>query len=264
MSNNPEIVSFVESLSGGSSSYFVDFPTGFSVAPLVTTSLQNDVVSEIIPYILSNVSTSGFYVNFGSELTNNDYNLNISAQVIGSHNIGIDPSLPGINNGTQLGALATKIYDEEIGFYTSGDPRTNEIGLITNWLEGHLGELNNLIFTSFSGYDPAGFNLEEQSIVRELYLSEYNRKSHRRVLRGIDGSSGGSSDFQVIREGDSMIQKSNKNVTARSYREAYQDSQERVKDLVYAYNLYGARPNQVYGADAPATGENSNLGGYYQ
>lgn len=264
MAGDPEIVSFVESLPSGSSSHFVDFPSDFATDPLVTTSLQNDTTSEIVPYILSNVSTSGFYINFGSPLSNEDYNLNVSAQVIGSHSIGdaADSFVPGQYNGTQLGVLATKIYDEEIGFHTSGSARTTEIGLIANWLEGHLGELNNLIFTSFSGYSPGDFNLEEQGIIRELYLSEYNRKAHRRVLRGIDGSDG-SPDFQVIREGDSMIQKSNKNVTAKSYREAYLDSQERVKNLVYAYNLYGAKPSQVYGADAPDTAQNTGINGYY-
>ena len=264
MAGDPEIVSFVESLPSGSSNYFVDFPNDFATNPLVTTSLQNDTTSEIVPYILSNVSTSGFYINFGSPLSNEDYDLNVSAQVIGSHSIGdaADSFVPGQYNGTQLGVLATKIYDEEIGFHTSGSARTTEIGLIANWLEGHLGELNNLIFTSFSGYSPESFNLEEQSIIRELYLSEYNRKAHRRVLRGIDGSDG-SPDFQVIREGDSMIQKSNKNVTAKSYREAYLDSQERVKSLVYAYNLYGAKPSQVYGADAPDTTQNTGINGYY-
>lgn len=264
MAGDPEIVSFVESLPSGSSSHFVDFPSDFATDPLVTTSLQNDTTSEIVPYILSNVSTSGFYINFGSPLSNDDYDLNVSAQVIGSHSIGdaADSFVPGQYNGTQLGVLATKIYDEEIGLHTSGSARTTEIGLIANWLEGHLGELNNLIFTSFSGYSPDGFNLEEQSIIRELYLSEYNRKAHRRVLRGIDGSDG-SPDFQVIREGDSMIQKSNKNVTAKSYREAYLDSQERVKNLVYAYNLYGAKPSQVYGADAPDITQNTGINGYY-
>ena len=134
--------------------------------------------------------------------------------------------------------------------------------MLANWLEGHLGELNNLIYTQFSGYNPEGFNLEEQAIIRELYLSEYNRKAHRRVLRGIDGSDG-SEDFQMIREGDSMIQKSNKNITAKSYREAYLDSQERIKSLVYAYNLYGARPNQVSGGDAPASGQSPSVDAYY-
>mgnify|MGYP001170931531 CR=1 FL=1 len=264
MSGNPEIVSFVEPLPSGSTQYFIGFPDYFAGPPLVTASLQNDATSQIVPYIISDISASGFNINFGTALSNEQYKLNVSAQVEGSHSIGdaADAYVPGQFNGTTLGVLATKIYDEEIGFFTSGSARTTEIGLIANWLEGHLGELNNLLFTSFSGYNPEGLNLEEQSILRELYLSEYNRKAHRKVLRGIDGSDG-SPDFQVIREGDSMIQKSNKNVTAKSYREAYLDSQERVKELVYAYNLYGAKPNQVYGADAPTTGQNSALDGYY-
>jgi len=163
---------------------------------------------------------------------------------------------------TNLGNLALNIYDQELGFEDHGEHRVREVGLISGWLEGHLGELNNLIYTQFSGNNPTGLNLEEQSILRELYISEYNRKAQRNVLRGIDGSNGGV-DFQVIREGDSMIQKSNKNVTAKSYHDAYLASQSRLKDLVYKYNLYGAKPSQVYGDDAPSTGQNPSLDGYY-
>jgi len=152
---------------------------------------------------------------------------------------------------TNLGSLALNIYDQELGFEDHGEHRVREVGLISGWLEGHLGELNNLIYTQFSGSNPSGLNLEEQAILREMYISQYNRKSHRTVLRGIDGTNGGS-DFQVIKEGDSMIQKSNKTVIAKSYQEAYLASQERLKDLVYAYNLYGAKPNQVAGDDAPS------------
>jgi hypothetical protein len=168
----------------------------------------------------------------------------------------------GQYSDTIVGAFAEKVYDEEIGFHLSGDARDVEIGLIANWVEGHFGELNNLIFTSLSGYSPVEFNLEEQSIMRELYLSEYNRKAERQVLRGIDGSNG-QNEFQVIREGDSMIQKSNKNITAKNYHAAYRASQERVKELVHSYNLYGAIPNQVAGKDAPISGSNGEIGGYY-
>jgi hypothetical protein len=162
---------------------------------------------------------------------------------------------------TNLGKLAVNIYDQEIGFHSHGEVRNSEVSLISGWLEGHLGELNNLIFTCFSGESPAGLNLEEQSILKEMYISEYNRKAHRRVLRGIDGSNG-DSDFQVIREGDSMIQRTNKNVTAKSYLDAYAKSQERIKDLVYAYNLYGAKPSQVVGKDSPSTNQGSSLDEY--
>lgn len=262
MINDPEIVSFTQALPSGTTNHFVEFPDSFAAEPLVNITLQNDTTSQFVSYLLSDISTSGFYVNFDSPLSNNNYNLNISAQLIGSYSLEEVAEVEPVNSGVALNQLASKIYDEEIGLYISGEKRNTEISLITDWIEGHLGELNNLIFTSFSGYNPENFNLEEQSIMRELYLSEYNRKAQRQVLRGIDGSNG-APDFQVIKEGDSMIQKSNKNVTAKSYREAYLDSQERVKRLVHAYNLYGAKPSQVYGNDAPATGESSNLNGYY-
>ena len=55
-----------------------------------------------------------------------------------------------------------------------------------------------------------------------------------------------------------MIQKSNKNVTAKSYHAAYLASQERMNDLIHSYNLYGAKPSQVAGKDAPISGDNRN------
>jgi len=309
MAGDPDVISFIESLQKGSSVYYVEFPELFLEAPSVITELNNDLTSAIVPYIVSGVSNSGFYVNFGSALSFDGYELSVNAEVTGVRDIDSDvsslafkdlsldddvsslaasPALdtseisslskavedlsnlvasiglenPVSYNGTDLGVLATKIYDEELGFHT-GQERTTEIGLISNWLEGHLGELNTLIFTSFSGYNPENFNLEEQAILREMYLAEYNRKAHRNVLRGIVGTDS-SSDFQVIREGDSMIQKPNKNIAAKSLYDSYQSSQNKVKDLVYAYNLYGAKPSQVVGGDAPTTGSNPSLDGYYR
>lgn len=268
MADSSQIISFVYPLASGSNTYVVDFPSTFENPPLVTASLQNTHVAEIVPYIISEITETGFTVIFASDLTADGYSLNVSAQVLGTHSTdNVEPFIAGRENGSLLGVLATRIYDEEIGIYTSGAERTNEIGLITHWLEGHLGELNNLIFTSFSGYNPDGFNLEEQGILREMYLGEYNRKAHRRVLMRIDGSNDSTgTDFEVIKEGDSMIQKastSNKNVTAKTYRDAYLDCQEKIKNMVYSYNLYGAKPNQVSGGDVPASGRNPSLDGYY-
>jgi len=161
---------------------------------------------------------------------------------------------------TNLGKLAVNIYDQDIGEEEHGEARNKEIGLISGWLEGHLGELNNLIYTSFSGDNPEGLNLEEQSIMREMYISDYNRKAQRKVLNG----SANGSDFLVIKEGDSMIQKPNQNLIAKSFQDAYDSSQDRLKDLVHSYNLYGAKPNQVYGADAPSTGQSPSLDSYYK
>ena len=259
MSESPDSVTFIKALPSGSASYFIEFPASFANPPAVNTSLSNNNFSdEILPYILSDISNVGFYIQFGDELTSDTYVVNVTAAVDGSFS---NSSIPIQYNGTKMGVLATQIYDQEIGFYTSGAERTIEIGLIANWLKGHLGELNTLIFTCLSGYNPENFNLEEQAIIREMYLSEYNRKAHRRVLRGIDGSDG-SPDFRMIKEGDSVIQRSDKNATAKNYHEAYLASQERVKELVYAYNIYGSKPNQVAGGDAP-NDNNTTLNNYY-
>ena len=163
---------------------------------------------------------------------------------------------------SSIGKLALEIYDHELGFEATGQAKVNEINIISGWLEGHLGELNNLIYTNFSGSRPESFNLEEQAILKEMYICEYNRKSNRRVLRGIDGSSG-ESDFQVIREGDSMIQKSNKNITAKIYHDAYLQSHKRVQDMVSSYNYYGAKPTQINSDQVAFTGDSSNISNYY-
>ena len=164
---------------------------------------------------------------------------------------------------SKIGTLATTIYDNEIGFETGVD-RQAEISLVSGWLLGHLGELNTLIFTCFSGESPEGFNLEEQSLMTQMYISDFSRKSHRRVLRGIDGSVS-SADWQTIKEGDSTITKSNKNATAQNYHSAYLAAEEKLGQLVYAYNLYGAKPSQVAGKDAPISGSSTtNLDSYYK
>lgn len=163
---------------------------------------------------------------------------------------------------TILGQLALKIYDEEIGQYTQGAERTTEIVLISGWLEGHLGELNNLIYTSFSGDNPQGFLLEEQAIIREMYVSEYNRKKERAALRRMDGE-GDTINWQTIQEGDSVIKRQidTSNPTPKLYHQAYLASQERMKELIYAYNMYKASPRQIVGKDSD---EAPSMTGIYQ
>lgn len=156
-----------------------------------------------------------------------------------------------------LGNLATQIYDYEFG-YETGDSRDVEISLVSGWLLGHLGELNTYIFTCFSGESPEGFGLEEQAIIQEMYITEWYRKGQRNALRGVT-STNSTLDWEVIREGDSYIKKPN---NAKHYQDAVSASTKRFKDLVYAYNLYGAKPSQVAGEDAPITG-GSNIDNYY-
>ena len=164
---------------------------------------------------------------------------------------------------TNLGELAVKIYDEEIGFFEQGTSgRLTEVKLVSGWLEGHLGELNNLIFTSFSGSDPESFLLEEQAILREMYVSEYNRKAERAALRRMDGE-GDTINWASIQEGDSVIKRQidGSNPTPKFYHQAYLASQERMKDLIYAYNLYQAMPRQAVGEDSPESPSTTGIYG---
>ena len=159
-----------------------------------------------------------------------------------------------------LGNLATQIYDNEFG-YETGALRDTEISLVSGWLLGHLGELNTYIFTCFSGESPENFGLEEQAIIQEMYITEWYRKGQRNSLRGATSTSS-TFDWEVIREGDSYIKKPSAKDKVANYQEAVNSSTKRFKDLVYAYNLYGAKPSQVVGEDAPITG-GSNIDNYY-
>ena len=79
-------------------------------------------------------------------------------------------------------------------------------------------------------------------------------KMSRDVLRGISSSSSSSSsDWVLLKEGDTTIQKQNKNSIARTLNLFKQDSMSRLDILISKYNIYKASPLQVYGSD-----ENNN------
>ena len=147
-----------------------------------------------------------------------------------------------------VSGLAAEIYDTELG-YETGPQRDSEVKLISGWLDANIGAVNTYINSSFSASDlSVTGHLEERAITKELYLSTYYGKQARNVLRGIDGSSN-QLDFQTLREGDSVITRTNKNQVAANYRLLQEQSEEKLKELVHLYNMYKSSPNQVYGND---------------
>ena len=70
---------------------------------------------------------------------------------------------------SNIGDLANSIYINE--FDSSGVT----VESISGWIENNIGQLNNTIYTSFSGVSGSvdGLNLEEQSILKEMYLYHY-------------------------------------------------------------------------------------------
>jgi hypothetical protein len=67
---------------------------------------------------------------------------------------------------SNIGDLATSIYINE--FDSSG----TTVESISGWLDSNVGQLNNVLYTSFSGVsgDVEGLLLEEQSIYKQMYL----------------------------------------------------------------------------------------------
>ena len=148
-----------------------------------------------------------------------------------------------------------KILDNSV-FVNEFDSDTDmaTLSLISGWFENNIGELNTLIFTSFSGSGEAGksshvfhptMGLEESGIYKKLYLKHFYQKKARNVLKGIDSSV----DFVTLREGDSMITRTNKNEIAKVYRGFAKDATEELEKAVYAYNFYQAAPRQVAGSE---------------
>jgi hypothetical protein len=155
-----------------------------------------------------------------------------------------------------LGEIAIRIYDNEFDDEATQLAREYRIQGISGWLEGNLGQFNNLCYTSFG--TTGQFKLEEESILSQLYLADYYTKQARKVL---NMSVTGSTDWTRLSEGDTTIVRTNKVDLSRVYRNLAKDAAEEIKELVYAYNSYQAQPVQTAGFDG---GFVSGSGGYYR
>jgi hypothetical protein len=143
-------------------------------------------------------------------------------------------------------SLADEIFANEFDY----DSGYAQFYYISGWLANNVGTLNTKIYTSFDvengNFVPTGeFKLEERAIYKQMYLYEFYTKKTRQVLRGIDSSV----DFITLREGDSMITRTNKNELAKTYRSLANDAKAEMDQLINSYKIYQARPVQVAGED---------------
>ena len=171
----------------------------------------------------------------------------------------------------QLGELAFHIWDIEFGDHSSALERERNALLISGYLEANIGQLNTLIHTDFyldKEQDKVVPELkyEEKAIFTQLYLKDYMNKQARNILRNAATSSNNNSssstttvlgvtDWTELREGDTSIKRSvatstTKNASAQIFQKSAKEANDLLKDLVYSYNLYGAKPVQVAGNDA--------------
>jgi len=144
---------------------------------------------------------------------------------------------------SNIGTLATSIFENEF------DSTGITVASISGWLDNNVGELNNLLYTSFSGVNGnvSGLNLEEQNIYQEMFLHHYYKKQTRNTLRGITDN---TNNITSVRDGEQTISFVNRNEVSKVYKGLAQDAYDRLQDLVYSYNSYQASPRQVGGIES--------------
>jgi hypothetical protein len=163
----------------------------------------------------------------------------------------------------QIGELASGVVEYDFDYITGVSEKSALLTTTSGCLSGTLGQLNVLINQSF-GYTGTDGNPspllqeEEKEILVQIYLKDYYFKEARRVMRGLydqtSASAMGLTDWTSLREGDTTIQRSTfgareRTYAAREYREMAREADKKITELVYAYNMYGAQPRQVAGAD---------------
>jgi hypothetical protein len=149
-----------------------------------------------------------------------------------------------------LGVLATEIVTYDF----PNDTGSYNVGFVSGWLETNVGELNGLIHEEFS-VDSTGAILMhgtgladvEKNIFSTLYEIWYYQKSARESLRSFTYSD--SVDWVTIKEGDTTIQRQNKNSVAKTYKDLGEQAQEALDSLLFQYNYQKSSPVQVAGTD---------------
>ena len=121
---------------------------------------------------------------------------------------------------------------------------------ISGWLDSNVGQLNNVLYTSFSGVsgDVEGLLLEEQSIYKQMYLYHHYTKQTRNTVRGIANDTNGN--ILSVRDGDNAITFVNKNEVSKVYKSLAQDAYNEMQNLVNNYNNYQSSPRQVGGIES--------------
>jgi hypothetical protein len=174
----------------------------------------------------------------------------------------------------QIGGLARELVEYEFSYITGEAPRKAELYTISGSLSGSLGELNILLNQSFcytgcDGDPNPRLGLEEGEILQQIYLRDYNVKQAQKTLRGlsdpfVEGSvATGNVEWIELSEGDTTIRRSpgslsssaaNRITMSKDFRALSEAAKDKIKELVYAYNMYGAQPRQIAGDDAPISG----------
>jgi len=145
--------------------------------------------------------------------------------------------------------LAKEIFANEFESNTGITTLTQ----ISGWLSSHIGGLNTLINTNFTGNDPL-VDSSAADILYKQYIKDYNNRSARNALRGVLSSSSNGDNILSVSDGDNKISFVNKKEVAKSFQDAAKDLTIEINDLAYKYTMYAATPTQVCGIEAGVSG----------
>jgi len=136
-----------------------------------------------------------------------------------------------------LSDLAEEIVETE--FDSGADAPA--ASLIEAWLKVNLGKLNTLLESCFEGEDPV-WDQEEPNIYKKLYMISFYQKKYKQAVLGIlDGVDG----FITVKEGDTVITKTNKNEVSKNIKGMINALNDELADLVNKYKIYNAQPVQI-------------------
>jgi len=140
-----------------------------------------------------------------------------------------------------LHEIAQEIFEDE--FIDHDD--VTQAG-IKMWLRNNLGTLNIFIDTDFEIIDEIVspvLKYEEKAILKEMYLERYYHKIARSSLKG--ALSAATTEWIIIKEGDTTFTRANKNELVKSLRGFANDHRDAKEYLIRRYNAYQTHPIEV-------------------
>ncbi len=130
------------------------------------------------------------------------------------------------------------------------EPSDLSVGAIKFFLRGKVGDLNNLLFATYTLNGAANeispsLGEDEKSILKSLYMVYY----YNRMIRNNLGAAAFSSVVQVSSDGGT-VRLANQNEIAKSYLQMVRDEKENLKTLINSYRVSKGSPSQVTGVDS--------------
>ena len=157
--------------------------------------------------------------------------------------------MPNVLEDLASGIVTTE-FDSDTGIAT--------VANVSGWLYENLGQVNTYLYTDFSGANASGtygeMDIEAQSVLKELYLSNYYNKQARNALRGIVDSNVSGDNVLSLKDGESSVTFINRNEVSKVYKSMANDCMEKITRLAAQYNIYQAQPRQLGGLDGSGRG----------